>query len=77
MFSESGESEHPCFVPELRGDIFSFSPLSALAVIFIIYGLYYVEVKVKVKVKSFSRVPLFAIPWTVIYQASLSMGFSR
>ena len=29
------------------------------------------------KVKSFSRVRLFAIPWTVVYQASLSMGFSR
>ena len=31
----------------------------------------------KVKVKSFSRVPLFAIPWTVTYQAPLSMEFSR
>ena len=30
-----------------------------------------------VKVKSFSRVRLFVIPWTVVYQASQSMGFSR
>ena len=29
------------------------------------------------KVKSLSHVRLFAIPWTVVYQASLSMGFSR
>ena len=29
------------------------------------------------KVKSFSRVRLFATPWTVAYQAPLSMGFSR
>ena len=29
------------------------------------------------EVKSLSRVSLFAIPWTVVYQASLSMGFSR
>ena len=29
------------------------------------------------KVKSLSRVQLFATPWTVAYQASLSMGFSR
>ena len=29
------------------------------------------------KVKSFSCVQLFATPWTVAYQASLSMGFSR
>ena len=29
------------------------------------------------KVKSLSRVRLFAIPWTVVHQASLPMGFSR
>ena len=29
------------------------------------------------KVKSLSRVRLFATLWTVAYQASLSMGFSR
>ena len=28
-------------------------------------------------VRSLSCVRLFAIPWTVVYQASLSMGFSR
>ena len=33
--------------------------------------------KVKVKVKSLSRVRLFATPWTVACQAPLSMGFSR
>ena len=31
----------------------------------------------KVKVKSLSRVRLFATPWTVAYQAPLSMRFSR
>ena len=31
----------------------------------------------KVKVKSFSRVRLFATPWTVAYQAPPSMGFPR
>ena len=29
------------------------------------------------KVKSLSRVRLFVTPWTVAYQASPSMGFSR
>ena len=29
------------------------------------------------EVKSFSRVRLFETPWTVAYQAPLSMGFSR
>ena len=33
--------------------------------------------KVKVKVKSLSRVRLFATPWTVAHQTSPSMGFSR
>ena len=36
-----------------------------------------VDLKVKVKVKSLSRVQLFATPWTVAHQAPLSMGFSR
>ena len=31
----------------------------------------------KVKLKSLSHVQLFATPWTVAYQASPSMGFSR
>ena len=34
-------------------------------------------VSLKVKVKSLSRVLLFAAPWTVAYQAPPSMGFSR
>ena len=29
------------------------------------------------RVKSLSRIRLFATPWTVAYQAPLSMGFSR
>ena len=33
--------------------------------------------KWKVKVKSLSRVRLFATPWTAAHQAPLSMGFSR
>ena len=35
------------------------------------------EGKWKVKVKSLSRVWLFATPWTAAHQAPLSMGFSR
>ena len=31
----------------------------------------------KVKVKSLSRVRLFATQWAVAYQAHLSIGFSR
>ena len=35
------------------------------------------ERKKRKKVKSLSRVRLFATPWAVAYQAPLSMGFSR
>ena len=35
------------------------------------------EYTVKVKVKSLSRVRLFATPWTVAYQACPSIRFSR
>ena len=33
--------------------------------------------KQRMKVKSLSHVQLFATPWTVVYQSSQSMGFSR
>ena len=35
------------------------------------------EYYMNVNVKLLSRVRLFATPWTVAYQAPLSMGFSR
>ena len=41
-------------------------------------GFYLINnLKWKVKVKSLSRVWLFATPWTVAHQAPPSMGFSR
>ena len=39
-------------------------------------SLLVIEAKKK-KMKSLSRVQFFAIPWTLAYQASQSMGFSR
>ena len=36
-----------------------------------------IELKVKVKVKSLSRVRLLVTPWAAAYQAPLPMGFSR
>jgi len=46
--------------------------------IFYSYHIYYSYcIQHIVKVKSLSRVRLFATPWSVAYQAPLSMGFSR
>ena len=30
MLNNSGESEHPCLVPDLRGNAYSFSPLGII-----------------------------------------------
>ena len=49
--------------------LFSRSSLSVIRVVSSAY--------LKVKVKSLSRVLLFAIPWTVVYQAPPSMRSSR
>ena len=39
MLNESGESEHPCLVPDLRGNALSFSPLRIMFAV----GLSYVN----------------------------------
>ena len=48
MLNNSGEYGHPCLVPDLRGKMFSFSPLRIrFAVGFsygLSYGFYYVQV---------------------------------
>ena len=41
------------------------------------YRFFNIKYTVKVKVKSLSRVQLFATPWTVTHQAPLSTEFSR
>ena len=44
MLNNSGESGHPCLVPDIRGDAFSFSPLRIMFAVGLSHGLYSVEV---------------------------------
>ena len=37
MLNNSGESGHPCLVPDLRGNVFSFSPLRIMCAIGLSY----------------------------------------
>ena len=37
MLNNSGESEHPCLVPDLREYIFSFSPLRIIFAVGLLY----------------------------------------
>ena len=33
MLNSSGESGHPCLVPDFRGNVFSFSPLTVMSAV--------------------------------------------
>ena len=37
MLSNSGESEHPCLIPDLRGNAFSVSPLRMMIAVGLLY----------------------------------------
>ena len=73
-------SSLPSFCPVLSPSIRAGSVSSSSGIIpflFLISHLCSWFLLKKVKVKSLSRVRLFATPWTVAYQAPPSMGFSR
>ena len=59
------------FVSKVRSLLFNM--LSRFVVAFLPGS----KLLLKVKVKLLGHVRLFVTPWTVAYQASLSMGFSR
>uniref|UniRef100_A0A8W4FCC4 Uncharacterized protein n=1 Tax=Sus scrofa TaxID=9823 RepID=A0A8W4FCC4_PIG len=42
--NNSGESAHPCLVPDLRGNVFNFSPLRMILAVGFSYVFYDVEV---------------------------------
>ena len=44
MLNSSGESGHPCLVPDFRGNAFNFSPLRIMFAVGLSYIAYYVEV---------------------------------
>ena len=37
MLSKSGESGHPCLISDIRGNVFSFSPLSMMLAVGLSY----------------------------------------
>ena len=43
ILNNSGETGHPCLVPDLRGNAFGFSPLRIMFAM-VVNGLYYIEV---------------------------------
>ena len=41
MLNNSGESGHPCLVPDLRGNAFSFSPLRMMFAVGLLYMAFF------------------------------------
>ena len=44
MLNSSGESGHPCLVPDFRGNAFNFSPWRIMFAVGVSYSFYYIEV---------------------------------
>ena len=44
MLNKSGESGYPCLVPDLRGNAFSFSPLSMMLAVCLSYMAFVMSV---------------------------------
>ena len=44
MLNSSGESGHPCLVPDFRGNAFDFTIEDNVCCGFVVYSFYYVEV---------------------------------
>ena len=63
--------------PFLCFSLFHFIIYESIITYYKRLGKYRTKLHMKVKVKLLIHVRLFATPWTVAYQASPSMGFSR
>ena len=55
ILNKSGESAHPCFVPDLRGNAFSFLPLRIMFAMGLLY-MTFIKLRYVPSMPSFSRV---------------------
>ena len=75
MLNNSAESGHPCLVPDLRANVFSFSLLRKMLAVGLSH-MAFIMLRFS-SVQSLSHVWLFATPWTTAHQASLSITNSQ
>ena len=64
MLNKSGESGHPCLIPDLRGNAFGFSLLRMMFAVGLLY-MGFIMLRFVV-VQPLSHVQLFMTPWTVV-----------
>ena len=80
MLNKSGDSGHPCFLPDLRGKAFNLSLLSViLAVSYHIYTPYFkgYAAAAAAAAKSLPSCPTLCDPIDGAHQIPPSLGFSR
>ena len=68
MLNKSGESGHPCFVPDFRGNVFSFSLLSMMLAVELIRYMAFIM---------FKYVPSIPTFWGVFFKSQLDVEFSQ
>ena len=74
MLNDSGESGHPCLVPDLRGNAFSFSPLRIMFAVGLSYMAFTMFEK---EMATHSSILAWRIPGMEEPGGLLSMGLHR
>ena len=62
VLNSSGESGHPCFVPDFRGNAFNFSPLRIMFAVGLSYIAFIILRYANAMLSHFSRVRLCSTP---------------
>ena len=72
MVNKSGKNEHPCLVPDLRGNIFSFSPLSMMLAVCLSY-MAFIMLRYVPSMPTFWRVFIINLCWILSKGLSTSI----
>ena len=74
MLNRSGESEYPCLLPDLRGNVFSFSPLTLMLAVHLSH-MAFIMLKYVPSVPILVRVFIISRCWILsnVFSASIEM----
>jgi len=75
ILNNSGESGNLCFIPDLRGNAFSFSPLTMMFVVGLLY-MGFIMLRKAPSVPIFFRIFIINACWILLKAFSASIGWS-